>query len=286
MPPNHVDPDLLRRCPPIPNHLWNLPMEKRKLLVHIVLLILASLQEYTSQGRLLVLYLTSSLNLPLFTFQSEEVRLAQALAQMALEVAPDEESDLKTEENRSSRKWKLAHSNAPTSGNLGRPLVDVGVGTPHKGLGLSAAGAAALLGPMADNGLLTGSLFGFNQARPTSKMMESFAKEIADFAFLPLHGADRSEYRNPRQTPAKDRRIRLVIAMSGWLCMTEDVAKPWMCLGNQAETYAIRWEVLVLQSLGVSLQTVIKSSAWSIAKKELATRSSKLSHGAFTSFVD
>lgn len=219
-----------------------------------------------------MLYLTSSLNLPLRLFQGEEVRLAQGLAQMALEAAQVDDEDAKIEERKSSGTAKFLPS-ATTVAALSRALSSVGISSRHTGYGLSAVAAVGLLGPLADSGYHAASLFGFNQSRPTSKIMESLAKEVADFALMPLHGDVRSEYCDARQTPAKDRRIRLVLAMSGWLTEEDDVTRPWDCLGDQAETYAVRWEIGVLQALGASLQTVVKSAAWSSAKKEFATRS-------------
>jgi hypothetical protein len=264
----------------MPNYLWHLPLERRKALLHITLLALASLQEFTANGRLLALNLTSSLNLPLLFFQTDEVRLAQGLAQMALEISWDE-NDQKPEDNKNTRKWKISQIGTGGSGKLGTALSSVGIGASQGGLGVSPAAAAALLGPIADNGRMSGSIFGFNQPRSTSRIMDTFAKEITDFAIIPLFGDFTTEYRDVRQISAVDRRLRLIITMSGWLTSMEDVTKPWMCLGNQAECYAVRWEIGVLESLGTSLETIVKSSAWTSAKKDFSTIS-----GEYTTFQE
>ncbi|KAI9158450.1 membrane protein [Paramyrothecium foliicola] len=271
----HVDRRLAARYVPIPNPLWKLDIEKRKLLLHIVFLLLLSLSEYTANTRLLLLNLASSLNLPLDVLQTEEVRLARGFAQVALDALSEDVDEPKTEEIKPLKKWKLGlgSSTGPkTSGNLAPPLVAIGLGSAHSGLGLPCSAAAALLGAMAEHGQLVGGLFGMIGAKSTIKAMESFSREIQDFAFLRLHDELRSEYRDVRQIVAQDRRLRIVIAMSGWLNDKDDGVVPWRCLGSQAETFAVRWEEAVLMNLGSSLETVIKSTAWSRAKEEINSR--------------
>ncbi|KAK5997039.1 putative membrane protein C6F6.13c [Cladobotryum mycophilum] len=280
-PSNHVDRALALRFAPMPNPLWTLDMEKRKLLLHIVFLVLLSLQEFTANARLLLLNLTSALNLSPKVLQDDEVRLARGLAKTAIDVPLEEALALKPEENKSLRRWKLGLSNAVgTTVKLAAPLSAVGIGTAHSGLGLTSSAAAGLLGTMAENGILMGSVFGINAAKPTIKMMESFAREIQDFAFLPLHTPASTEYLDAREIPAEYRRLRLVITMNGFLADAEDVVKPWRCLGRLAETFAIRWETSVLVNLGNSLETVIKSSAWGSAKEEIKART------IFSSLID
>ena len=277
-PTNHVDKRLAARYSPIPNALWKLDFERRKLLLHIVFLLLLSLSEYTANSRLLLLHLASSINLPLDVFQAEEIRLARGFAQVALDALPEDNADQKPEEIKPLKKWKLGlgGSDGPkTSGSLAQPLVAIGVGTNHGGLGLNPTAAAALLGAMAEHGQVVGGLFGMSASKPTSKIMESFSREIQDFAFLRLHGDIRSEYRDIRQIVAQDRRLRIVIAMSGWLNDKDDAVVHWRCLGSQAEAFAVRWEEATLLNLGNSLETVIKSTAWSSAKEEINSRTSK-----------
>ena len=198
--------------------------------------------------------------------------MAQGLAKAALDVSIDDLLIQKAEEGKVSRKWKNHHN---STGTLAPGLVDVGIGTPHGSFGLTPCGAAALMGPMSENGRALTSFFGMNPSKPTSKMMETFSREIQDFGLMPIHGGNLAEYRDARQTLANDRRLRLVIAMSGWMTEGEDVVKPWLCLGSQTESYAIRWDLMALSNLGSSLETVIKSSAWSSAKKEIGARTSK-----------
>lgn len=184
------------------------------------------------------------------------------------------------------------------------------------GLGLGATTAAGLLGALAESGVIVGSLFGAYGGRMTGKMMDAYAKEIEDFAFLPLKG---SKTHSPKP---EDHRLRVTIGVryvdypsdneifysdvavesiswtvqhtvlplsleqllqkqntnqadtlhSGWLTQKEDIITPWRALGSQSEVFALRWELEALTKLGSSLESVVKSAAWSVAKKEIIAR--------------
>lgn len=275
VPSTHADRELAIRFPPVPNPLWAATPEKRRLLLHISLLILLSLQEYTANSRLLLLNITSSLNLTRKVYQDEEMRVAQGMAQTALDTPADSGTNPKPEETRALRRLRSGHNSSITSTRLAAPLTAAGIGTAHGGLGLTMSSAAGLLGIMAENGMLMGSLFGINSAKPMSKMLETFSREIPDFAFLTLHGDICSEYSEARSLSAENRRLRLIIAMSGCLTNEDDIVKPWRILGSCAEIFVTRWETSVLMNLGSSLETVIKSTAWSSARLEIKRRTSK-----------
>ncbi|KAG6025977.1 hypothetical protein E4U41_001385 [Claviceps citrina] len=276
VPTNHVDPDLAARHPPTPNTLWTLHLERRKLFLHISLLVLVSLQEYNANSRTLLVCIASSLNLPYKIYQMDENRLAQGLARAALEVQPEDDNKAaKPDEVKSSKKWRLGLGSAsglstPTS--LAVPLRNVGIGTSQGGLGLTATAAAGLLGIMAENGFLMGSLFGMNPTRPLGKILESFLREVQDFAFIRLCNSIHYEYTDPRESPVEDRRLRVVVAMSGCLLDADDIIKPWRSLNSQAEVYAIRWETAALMNLGSALETVIKSTAWVNARRDIEAK--------------
>lgn len=138
------------------------------------------------------------------------------------------------------------------------------------GLGLGATSAAALLGTLAQSGVLVGGLFGAYGGRMTGKMMDAYAKEVEDFAFLPLKTSSRNE--SPDDVPAADRRLRLTIGISGWLTQKEDVITPWRVLGHDSEVFALRWELDALSQLGNSLETFVKGFAWGVAKKQIISR--------------
>lgn len=274
-PSNHADRDLARQFPPIPTSLWTLPTEKRQLLLHVALLLVLSLQEYSAFSRLLLLNLTSSLNLPRKLFQEEETRIAQGLSQLAVDAANEQAMESSEEHKGQKRPKAGAPGYSSSAYRVGAPLIAVGVGSIHRGYGLRLPCAAGLLGPMADNGLLAGSMFGIYAARPTDKMVEAFGREIQDFGLVPLRGNPPNEYVDAKALPSKDRRLRLVIALNGWVTSKEDVVGPWHFMGDQAEVYVMRWEMNVLYGLGTALETVAKSTAWKTAKKSIMTRHSK-----------
>ncbi|KAM0348428.1 hypothetical protein ACHAPU_004401 [Fusarium lateritium] len=272
IPSAHVDSELSRQFPPIPTSLWTLPLDKRKLLLHISLLILISLQEYTAYARMTLLNLTSSLNLPLNFLHEEEKRLAQGFSQLATDSVIEQSSETSQEENKPVLKSKARIAAMTGPFRLGSQLIDVGIGTSHSGHGLRLPTAAGLLGPMADNGPSTGSMLGIYMTRPTSKMIESFSREIQDFGLIPTHFEDQRDYVDAKAVSPCYRRLRLVIAVNGWVTDRDNLTNAWKILGDNGEVYVLRWEMNVLANIGTALETVVKSSAWTAAKKAIASR--------------
>ncbi|KAM0494375.1 hypothetical protein ACHAP8_008736 [Fusarium lateritium] len=271
-PSAHVDRELSRRFPPIPTSLWTLPLEKRKLLLHISLLIVISLQEYLAYARMTLLNLTSSLNLPLKVLHEEEKRIAQGLSQLSVDSAIEQASQQSQDENKPVLKSKARIAAMTGPFRLGTQLIAVGIGTVHGGHGLRLPTAAGLLGPMADNGPSTGSMLGIYSARPTCKMIESFSREIQDFGLMPLRCDFQGDYVDATAIPSTARRLRLVIALNGWVTDKENLTGYWKILGDNAEVYILRWEMNVLTNIGTALDTVIRSSAWAAAKQAISSR--------------
>lgn len=93
--------------------------------------------------------------------------------------------------------------------------------------------------------------------------MEQYTRDVEDFAFVPTSGSE-SE---------KDaRRLRVAIGISGWLGDKDDIVGPWKCIGPGQETFALRFELEALMSLGNALTTLVTSAAWSYAKSEIIKR--------------
>ncbi|CAG7556650.1 unnamed protein product [Fusarium equiseti] len=272
VPSAHVDRELSRRFPPIPTSLWTLPLDKRKLLLHISLLIVISLQEYTAYARMTLLNLTSSLNLPLRVLHEEERRIGQGFSQLAVDSAIEQASQQNQDENKPVLKSKARIAAMTGPFRLGTQLIAVGIGTAHGGHGLRLPTAAGLLGPMADNGPSTGSMLGIYTARPTNKMIESFAREIQDFGLVPLRDEFQGDYVDATAIPSTSRRLRLVIAINGWVTDKDNLTGSWKILGDNAEVYILRWEMTVLSNIGTALETVVKSSAWAAAKQAISSR--------------
>ncbi|KAH8903947.1 DUF726-domain-containing protein [Coniochaeta sp. PMI_546] len=273
-----ADATLIQLYPPTSTSLVSLPFEKRTLLLHSLLLLVLSLEHYSAFSRILLLNLASSLHIPLHILEEDEVRVAKSLSQVTKDLTGDEVAQKRSDENRNSRRWKVGLASVAgaavigITGGLAAPLVAAGVGTVLGGIGLGGTAAASLLGAMAESTFVVGTLFGIYGAKAGGKMMEQYAKDVQDFAFLPLHGALKEEFRGGKDVAPEDRRLRVVLGISGWLTQKEDVVNPWRALGHQNEVYALRWEVDALLKMGNSLETVVKSAAWSVAKKEIIAR--------------
>ena len=290
-----AEEDALRTLfPPINTPLAKLDQSKRALILHSVLLLLISLEHYPAPSRILLLYLTASLRLPFSTLTKEEAQTAQGLLHAANELSGDAETKAQAEANERNRRWKVRWAAAAgaavvgITGGMAAPLVAAGVGSVMGGLGLGATTAAGYLGSVAGSSLLVGGLFGAYGGRMTSKMMDQYAREVQDFAFVPLRAG--AEANDNNITPAQskddaaedaegksapqDRRLRVTIAISGWLTEKEEVVKPWRVLGHGgSEAFALRWELEALMNLGHAIETMLSSAAWGYAQKELIARS-------------
>ncbi|MCJ1260690.1 hypothetical protein MMC22_000552 [Lobaria immixta] len=177
--------------PPIPTPLSSLDEPTRILILHSTLLLLLSLEHYVAQSRVLLLYLTSSLKLPLKVLTSDEEKVAVGLLEAAKHMSGESEAQKKADENQQSRKWKVGLASVAgaaiigVTGGLAAPLVAAGVGSVMGGLGLGATAAAGYLGSVAGSTMLVGGLFGAYGGRMTGQMMDNYAREVEDFAFLP-----------------------------------------------------------------------------------------------------
>ncbi|AEO71629.1 uncharacterized protein THITE_2058773 [Thermothielavioides terrestris NRRL 8126] len=284
VPTVEADPVLAQVYPPTPTTLSSLGVEKRCLLLHCLLLLLLSLEHYNAHTRVLLLNLASSLQLPARILAEEEIRVGGALSQVAKTLPPDLLTQKKTEDGKPARKWKAALASMANAavggagGSLAEPLMAAGIGSlpgTAAGAGIPATAAVGLLGPMADNALFVGALFAVYGARANGKMMEHYLRDVCDFAFIPLRGAT-GPHSEMGKIAAENRRLRVVLGISGWLTnKTDSIADHWQCLGEQTEVYAVRWELEALVKLGSSFETLVRSAAWSRAKKEIMARTSE-----------
>lgn len=296
--------------PPIKTPLSSLDEQTRLLIIHSTLLLLLSLENYVAQSRVLLLYLTSSLNLPLKALTTDEEKVAIGLLEAAKHMSGEAEAQKKAEENQQSRKWKVGLASVAgaavigISGGLAAPLVAAGIGSVMGGLGLGATAAAGYLGTVAGSSIIVGGLFGAYGGRMTGQMMDNYAREVEDFAFLPVReslanidkDAKEKEEKEtstgdkatpkPSSTPQEDeklekesisnpqaRRLRVTIGITGWLTSKEEVVTPWRILSPDSEVFALRWELEALLNLGNSITAMISTSAWGYAKKELIKHS-------------
>ena len=280
-----AEEDALRQLyPPIDTPLARLDQSKRRLILHSVLLLLLSLEHYPAPSRILLLYLTTSLRLPFSAFAQDEARTAQGLLEAANELSGDEETQRKAAENEKTRKWKVRLATAAgaavvgVTGGLAAPLMAAGVGSVMGSLGLGATAAAGYLGTVAGSTMVVGGLFGAYGGRMTGQMMDHYAREVEDFAFVPMRADcdDRALPEKPGQGDDEagkaqpgDRRLRVTIGISGWLTEKEDIVRPWRVLGHgSTEVFALRWELESLMNLGHAIETMMSSAAWGYAQRE------------------
>lgn len=73
---------MIRRFPPVETPLCNLSVDKRRALIHIMILMLLSTEHYISYARLYLLYLASSLHIPSWAVTEDENRIAFGLGKI------------------------------------------------------------------------------------------------------------------------------------------------------------------------------------------------------------
>lgn len=266
---------LRKLYPPQATALTQLDEAKRVLILHSLLLLLLSLETYSAESRVLLLQITSSLELPLEALTTDESKVAHGLLEAAKkQMVADDETKKRAEENASSRKWKVglgAVGGAALigiTGGLAAPLLAAGVGSMMGGIGLGATAAAGYLGALAGSAPLVGVLFGAYGGRMTGQMIDTYAKEVSDFAFIPTR-----EHRALMHKDEKEhRRLRVAIGISGWLTNERDIVEPWRVIGAGIEAFALRYELEAMLGLGNALMTYVKSYAWGWAKSEIIKR--------------
>lgn len=181
----------------------------------------------------------------------DENATARGLLKAVESMSADKEKEKKAEENNSSRKWKVGLASVAgaaligVTGGLAAPLLAAGLGTVMGGMGLAGTAAAGYLGAVASSTVVVGGLFGAYGGRMTGRMMDEYAKEVEDFAFVPIHKSSR-----PRKIEKEYRRLRVAIGISGWLTDKEEVIKPWRVISQTTEGFALKFEMEALLKLG------------------------------------
>lgn len=269
-----ADLALQQLYPPQETALKKLPQAQRVLILHSLLLMLLSLETYTAESRVLLLRITSSLSLPMKLLAEDETQVAKGLLESAKQqMNADADTKKKADENASSRKWKVGLGAAAgavligVTGGLAAPLLAAGVGSLMGGIGLGATATAGYLGALAGSAPLVGALFGAYGGRMTGRVVDEYAREVDDFAFIPLHKPHRFH-----DSEGDARHLRVAIGISGYLNDESEVVKPWQVIGNSVEGFALKWEVKSLLKLGGALTTYVRSYAWGWAKKEVISR--------------
>lgn len=279
-PSSAYDLETMEHFPPIASALVELPQEKRALILHSIFLLLASLEHYNAYTRALLLYITSSLDLPLGVLVAEEKRLARGLSGNILSsLAPEELAQKRADEVKASgsRRGRAGSARAVDFITLAPTLADENLGC-VLGLSIGQSAAASCLGSLSKSQVIPSTLFGLNGARPGAKTIQNCTRDIQDFAFIPLNGSKKDQYTDGRNTVADDRRMRIVICIDGWheaapnTTLNSSFSVPpkcWDVIGNDSEAFVMNWEAESLYKVYVALETVIRSEAWKAAKDEI-----------------
>ncbi|PSS00521.1 hypothetical protein BD289DRAFT_450297 [Coniella lustricola] len=275
---------LIRRFPPVETPLCHLPVDKRRFMIHIMCLLNISTEHYISHSRIYMMYLASSLHIPAWVLKDEENRIARGLGKiyktlceeadlreqqdqkLAEELQQKQEAETagavegkettdKQEKGRGSRtqgiksakesrkKWRPSANSA----QVGRTLLNAGIGMIEaaQGLppvGLPAVSVAHLMGPLGDCETAVGVFFGVNPTRSRVVTFESLAANLQNGAFIPLHSSTNSEMLDSKKVAAEDRRMRIVYCVDGLVNGEAYNTEPWQCLDHGNEVVAIRWE--------------------------------------------
>ncbi|KAM5439434.1 hypothetical protein MferCBS31731_004531 [Microsporum ferrugineum] len=262
------------------NLLQELPNETKDIIVNSLLLILLSLEHYNAHSRVLLVRVALQLGLQAADVSEHEMKVAHVLLDSVKEMnMAEEELKRKAEQSKASRRWKVGLASVAgaaligVTGGLAAPLVAAGVGTILGGLGLGATVAAGYLGAVAGSSIIIGGLFGAYGAKMSGRMMDRYAREVEDFAFLPL-GSTPKPATEPTATepPSSDNRLRVTIGISGWLTEGKDVIDPWRVLGPDSDVFALRWELHALLRLGSSMTTFVRNTAWSFAGRTVLSK--------------
>lgn len=274
--PKHIE-KLREIYHPLETPLLNLPKAKRLLILHSLLLLLLSLKHYSAHSRVLLLHVSSSLEIDIDILNEDEVKVARGLLDTALALASEPDAKPQAKKTDNSRKWKVGIASVAgaaligITGGLAAPLVAAGLGTVMGGLGLGATAAAGYLGALAGSGVVVGGLFGAYGGRMTGRMMDNYAREVDDFAFIPIRGS-RKRTEKETESAKQDHRLRVTIGVTGWLKEEENFVVPWRVIGADSEVFALRWETQPLLKLGNAISALVTSAAWSVAGREVLTR--------------
>jgi len=263
--------------PPTDTPLVDLPKAKKLLILHSLLLLVLSLEHYNGLSRVLMLRVASSLGLDVKLLNDNETKVARGLLDMALKQPSNPESEEQAKKNDMARKVKVGIASVAgavligVTGGLAAPLVAAGLGTVMGGLGLGATAVAGYLGALAGSGVIVGGLFGAYGGRMTGRMMDKYAREVEDFAFIPLRGPRRRS-ENEKEAAQEDHRLRVTIGITGWAEDAADLVVPWRVVGSESEVFALRWELEALLKLGNAMSALVTSAAWTFAGREVLSK--------------
>lgn len=248
--------------------------EDREEVVVCLLLLLLSGGKYMAESRTFLVYLCSALELPLAVLNEQEAEVATFLVESSKspeaqqQMSAAKEAEERKKANQTSRLWKVGLASVAgaaiigVTGGLAAPAVAGVLGGLMGSVGLG--GVASFLGVFWMNGALVGTLFGALGAQMTGEIVDQYAREVEDFAFLPLSGSGANQ----------GERLRLTIGINGWLTESlSSLTAPWSALdARSSNLFALRYEVAAMLNLGNALSAMVTSAAWTYIKVELLKR--------------
>ena len=269
--------------------------------------------DYSAHDRAMLCHVCSSLGLPLSVLDQEEVAVAETLISSSQTKASSPavataavaaQAKQKEDVGEASRMWRVGLASVAgaavigITGGLAAPLVAGAVGSIMGGIGLG--GVASLLGVFWGNSALVGTLFGAYGAMLGGETMNAYAREVEDFAFLPVNvngnvkslGASGGNTNNDdkinknndnfgtiskrldcaKKSSATNPRLRLTVGINGLITNPSDVTTPWSNLPTTTEIHALRYEQQTLLNLGQTLNSLIKTAAWKAVRAEVLKR--------------
>ncbi|KXJ97147.1 hypothetical protein Micbo1qcDRAFT_229879 [Microdochium bolleyi] len=257
--------------------LSNLGQYKRGLILHCMLLLVLGLEQYASYSKELLENLAAALNVPKSVLHDDEIRIAAGLAE-TIENIPTEEITQRRLEDSTKQVRRLRASNLdrlPTTytgatATLVPSLARQGIGSMFHGKArIPPSTAAALLGNVNESTITVGTIFGLYGGRVGGKAMDALAKDIQEFSLISLRGSSDWELLDAKDVPAQNRRLRACFVVSGWITdVPTPFARPWRVLGDRNENYTLQWETDALSKMGLALETVMRSKAWGLARKD------------------
>ncbi|KAJ7063404.1 DUF726-domain-containing protein [Mycena amicta] len=147
------------------------------------------------------------------------------------------------------------------TGGLAAPLVGAGVGTLLGILGVGGTTAGLLATALASSSVICGALFGAYGSHTTSNMVRRHTREVKDLDIVLVH------------PPKEHEALAVRLCVSGWLTSKEDVIAPWTIFDAEGEdTFALQWEVELLESLSNALTTLVKTNAMRYIRVEVLKR--------------
>jgi len=149
---------------PIPTRLTTIPLRDREETLSCVLLLLLSTGKYSAESRTLLVYLSSTLELPLEILNTEEVEVATSLAAANTDnrhgMSAEVEAEKRKQDGQTGRYWKVGLASVAgaaligVTGGLAAPVVAGAIGGIMGSVGLG--GVASFLGIFWMNGALVG----------------------------------------------------------------------------------------------------------------------------------